>query len=74
MDKVTCLAYILYQSSKSNLVKEKAIQLLNGDLTLIELKKSLQPDFSQAEAKFKRNEFNKIEIQAFAEKYMLLEV
>ncbi|MDP4084175.1 MAG: hypothetical protein Q8934_06120 [Bacillota bacterium] len=74
MDKVTCLAYILYQSSKNQIVKDKAIELLNGDVTLNELKKSLQPYFSQAEFQMNKNQYDKNSVQEFAEKFMLLEV
>lgn len=74
MDKVTCLAYILYQSSMNEEIKEKALQLLNGDVTIPQLRKSLQPYFNEAECKLKKNQFDKNMVQGFAEKFMLLEV
>lgn len=76
MDKVTCIAFILYQSFENIDLKEIAIHLLNGDVSLRELRKdkSLQPHIVMAERIFKKNKINKQEIQNFAEKYLWIEV
>ena len=76
MDKVTCIAYLLYQSSKSQDLREKAIQLLNGDVTIRELKRnpSFQALIIMAESTLRKNNFDKLQVQKFAEEFMLLEV
>lgn len=75
MDKVTCIAFHLYQSSQSQDIQEMAIQLLNGEVSLRDLKKSdLLPDILKAESYIKKNKINKNQIQNFAEKFMTVEV
>jgi hypothetical protein len=76
MDKVTCIAFLLYNSSNSQDIKEKAIQLLNGDVSIRDLKKivKLQAYLLQAEASLKKNRIDKNELQKFAEEFMLIEV
>lgn len=76
MDKVTCIAFLLYQSSKSQDIKEQAIQLLNGDVSIRDLKKnaSIQADIVLAESWFKKNKIDKNQVQLFAEEFMLIEV
>ncbi|MDR6998410.1 hypothetical protein [Neobacillus niacini] len=76
MDKVTCLAFLLYESSNSQDIKEKAIQLLNGDSSLRELKKdtSIQHYLVIAESLLKKNKIDKNLVQRFAEEFMVLEV
>lgn len=39
MDKICCLSYLLYQSDNEE-IKDIAIQLLNGDVLLKDIKKS----------------------------------
>ncbi|WML44795.1 hypothetical protein [Neobacillus sp. PS3-40] len=75
MDKISCLAFILYQSSKSQEIKEKAIQLLNGDITLRELKRNctIQPHLVIAEGLLKKNKIDKNQVQEFIEEFMLIE-
>lgn len=75
MDKVTCIAYILYQSSQNLEVKEIAIGLLNGDVSLHELRKNrtLHPQLVLAESLFKKNKIDKRKIQLFAEEFLLVE-
>ncbi|MCM2532074.1 hypothetical protein NDK43_06315 [Neobacillus pocheonensis] len=76
MDKVTCLAFLLYHSSKSQDIREKAIQLLNGDVSLRDLKRivAVQPHLLVAESLLKKNQLDKNQIQCFAEEFMLIEV
>jgi transposase-like protein len=76
VDKVTCIAFLLYHSSKSPDIQEKAIQLLNGDVSIRELKRiaSIQAHIVMAESAFKKNTLDKMKVQRFAEEFLLLEV
>ncbi|MBV7506904.1 hypothetical protein KW850_16705 [Bacillus sp. sid0103] len=76
MDKVTCISYLLYKSSKNQDIREKAIQLLNGDVSIRDLKKnvSIQAHVVIAESLLKKNQIDKDQIQLFAEQFMYLEV
>ncbi|NRD80378.1 hypothetical protein HPT25_23950 [Bacillus sp. BRMEA1] len=76
MDKVTCIAYLLYNSSKNQDIKEIAIQLLNGEISMRDLKKNLpiQAQFGIAESLFKKNQINKKDVQLFVEEFMTIEV
>ncbi|MFP5116309.1 hypothetical protein ACSU64_28795 [Bacillaceae bacterium C204] len=76
MDKVTCIAYLLYKSSKNQDIREIAIELLNGDVSLRELKKiaSIQTHVVIAESLLKKNQIDKDQVQLFAEQFMYLEV
>lgn len=76
MDKVTCIAFLLYQSSKSQDIREKAIQLLNGDVSIRDLKRnvSFQPQVLLAESILRKNKIDKNQVQKFAEEFLLIEV
>jgi hypothetical protein len=76
VDKVTCIAFLLYQSSKSQNIREKAIQLLNGDVTIRDLKKNaaIQAHVLLAESTLKKRAIDKLQVQQFAEEFLLLEV
>ncbi|WP_342431853.1 hypothetical protein [Neobacillus sp. FSL H8-0543] len=76
MDKVTCFAFFLYQTSKSQDIKDIAVQLLNGDVSIRDLKRNVnfQADLLLAESSFRKNKINKNQVQKFAEEFMLLEV
>lgn len=76
VDKVTCIAYLLYQSSKSQDIKDKAIQLLNGDVSIRDLKRNtaIQAYIILAESTLRKNNFDKLQVQKFAEEFLLLEV
>ncbi|WP_312474875.1 hypothetical protein [Neobacillus sp.] len=76
MDKVTCLAYLLYKSSKNQGIREKAIQLLNGDVSIRELKRnvSIQAHLVFAESFLKKNKLDKNKVQLFAEEFMAIEI
>lgn len=76
MDKVTCIAFLLYQSSKNQDIREKAIQLLNGDVSIRDLKRdpSIQTHLVLAESMFRKKTIDKQHVQEFAEEFLLLEV
>lgn len=76
MDKVTCIAYLLYNSSKNPVIREKAIQLLNGDVSIRDLKRndSLKTYLVIAETLMKKNKIDKYQVQWFAEEFMTVEV
>jgi hypothetical protein len=76
MDKVTCIAFFLYQSSKSQDIREKAIQLLNGDVSIRDLKRNIdyQTNVLLAETALRKNKIDKNLVQKFAEEYLLIEV
>jgi hypothetical protein len=76
VDKITCLAYLLYKSSKNQDIKEKAIQLLNGDVSIRDLKRnsSIQAYLVIAEMLLKKNQIDKNQVQQFAEEFMVIEV
>ncbi|MED3563266.1 hypothetical protein [Bacillus xiapuensis] len=73
MDKICCLSYLLYQSDNEE-IKDIAIQLLNGDVLLKDIKKSksLKANIIAAEAKIKKVDTH--EVALFVEKFMLMEV
>ncbi|WP_042455679.1 hypothetical protein [Neobacillus dielmonensis] len=76
MDKITCIAYLLYNSSRDQNIKNKAIQLLNGDVSIRDLKRepSLQTHIAFTESFLKKNKIDKNQVQQFAEEFLVLEV
>ncbi len=76
MDKITCIAYLLYKSSTNQDIKEKAIQLLNGDVSIRDLKRNvnIQSHLVIAESLLKRARIDKNQVQLFVEEYMAVEV
>jgi hypothetical protein len=76
VDKVTCIAYLLYKSSKNPDIREKAIQLLNGEVSIRDLKRniSIQAHLVIAESLFKKNQLDRDQVQLFAEEFMAVEV
>jgi len=76
VDKVTTIAYLLYISSKNQDIKEKAIQLLNGDLSIRDLKRipALRAHLTMVETILKKNQIDKKKIQQFVEEFMIVEV
>jgi hypothetical protein len=76
VDKVTCIAFLLYHSSKSQDIREKAIQLLNGDISIRDLKRNtaFQAHLVLAESALRKNNIDKLQVQQFAEEFLLLEV
>lgn len=69
MDRICCLAYLLYQSDDEK-VKNTAIQLLNGDISLKDIKKikGLKTHITASEAKLKTVDTHKV--AQFVEKFM----
>ena len=76
VDKITCIAYLLYTSTKNQDIKEKAIQLLNGEVSIRDLKRniSIQAHIVLAESLLKKNKINKNDVRLFAEEFMVIEV
>jgi hypothetical protein len=76
VDKITCIAYLLYKSSKNQEIREKAIQLLNGDVSIRDLKRniSIQANLVIAESFLKKNKIDKDQVQQFAEQFMYQEI
>lgn len=76
VDKITCIAFLLYQSSKSQDIQEKAIQLLNGDVSIRELKRNtaIHAHLVLAESTLRKKTIDKHQVQRFAEEFLLLEV
>ncbi|MEH7484824.1 hypothetical protein V7157_27890 [Neobacillus drentensis] len=76
MDKITCIAYLLYKSSKNQDIREKAIQLLNGDVSIRDLKRNIniQANLVIAESLLKKNKIDKDQVQQFAEQFMYQEI
>lgn len=76
MDKITCIAYLLYKSSKNQDIREKAIQLLNGDVSIRDLKKnvSIQTHLVIVESMLKKNQIDNYQVQLFVEEFMTIEV
>ncbi len=75
MDKVTSIAFILFKSASNQEAQKLALNLLNGDVSLRELRKNpdLQPQLLLAETLLKKHRFDKHEMQKFAETYLLVE-
>jgi hypothetical protein len=76
VDKITCIAFLLYQSSKNQDIREKAIQLLNGDVTIRDLKRNaaIHAHLVLAESTLRKKTIDKNQVQRFAEEFLLLEV
>ncbi|TWD92324.1 hypothetical protein FB550_11954 [Neobacillus bataviensis] len=76
MDKVTCIAYLLYTSSKNQDIRDKAIQLLNGDMSIHDLKRdhSVHKLLVIAESMLRKNKLDKKQVQVFVEEFMVVEV
>jgi hypothetical protein len=76
VDKITCIAYLLYKSSKNPDIREHAIQLLNGDVSIRDLKRNtnIQAHMVIVESLLKKNQIDKNQVQQFAEQFMYLEV
>jgi hypothetical protein len=75
MDKITCISFILYQFANTEEKKDLAIQLLNGDVSLRELKKnrSVLADLTSAEVLFKKRDIDLNLVQEFASRFLLVE-
>jgi hypothetical protein len=71
LDKICSLSYLLYQSDNAE-VKNIAFQLLNGDISLKDIKKikELKTHITASEAKLKKVDIH--EVAQFVEKFMLM--
>ncbi|WP_428908322.1 hypothetical protein [Niallia sp. Krafla_26] len=71
MDRISCLAYLLFQVDHEAL-KEAALQLVSGDISILELKanQDFLPFIKEAEDVLKQNTLNKNEVYEFVEKYL----
>lgn len=71
MDKICCLSYLLYQSDNVE-VKNIAIQLLNGEMSLKDIKniKKLKTHITAMEAKLKNVDTHNV--AQFVEKFMVI--
>lgn len=71
MDRISCLAYLLSQVN-NEAVKEAALQLVSGDISILELRKNhdFLPFIEDAEETLKKNTPNKNEVCEFVEKYL----
>lgn len=71
MDRISCLAFLLYQVPNEE-IKEAALQLVSGEMSIRELKAN--PDFlpfiKEAEEALKQKTLNKDEVYEFVEKYL----
>ncbi|PLS02759.1 hypothetical protein [Neobacillus cucumis] len=76
MDKVTCIAYLLFKSSKNQDIRETAIQLLNGDVSIHDLKRdhNLKTALVLAESFLRKNKIDKTQVQVFVDEFMVVEV
>jgi hypothetical protein len=76
VDKVSCIAYLLYTSSKNQDIRDKAIQLLNGDMSLLDLKRddSVKTLLIMAESLIRKNKLDKTLVQVFVDQFMVVEV
>ncbi|NRD81068.1 hypothetical protein HPT25_27635 [Bacillus sp. BRMEA1] len=76
MDRISCLAYLLYNSSENQDIRETAIQLLNGDVSIRDLKKNtaIKATLVTLESLLKKRRVNMNQVRQFVEKYMFVEV
>ncbi|RHW42057.1 hypothetical protein D1B31_05290 [Neobacillus notoginsengisoli] len=75
MDKVTSIAFILYHATDDSNVKARAVDLLNGETDLRELKADtdMLHLVETAEAMFKKRSVKKKDLQKFVEENLLVE-
>jgi hypothetical protein len=75
MDKITCIAFIMYHSSEDTFIKDFAVQILNGDITLREAKKDrlCHQHIALAVSRLKKEKLDSMLVQAFAEEFLLIE-
>ncbi|MBM7656226.1 hypothetical protein [Neobacillus cucumis] len=75
MDKVTDWAYLLFVETSDDEVKEIAKRLLNGDLSVKDLKSmdKIKVHFKSAKKKRRKGYINNKELNRFVEEYLSLE-
>ncbi|WP_338469465.1 hypothetical protein R4Z10_11590 [Niallia sp. XMNu-256] len=71
MDRISCLAFLLFQVNNKKL-QEAALQLVSGDISILELKTNLDflPFIEEAEDTLKKYTPNKNEVCEFVERYL----
>ncbi|WP_141432188.1 hypothetical protein [Bacillus sp. 03113] len=71
MDRISCLAYILFQSENQDL-KEIAIKLVSGDIYLKDVKanKQTRPHIEAAEKLLEKHNINTNDVCLFVEEYI----
>jgi hypothetical protein len=72
MDKVSNLAFLLYNESTNVAVKQAAVKLLTGDLTVKEIKNNneTKAPFNNASKKLRKGYIKKEELNQFIEQHM----
>lgn len=71
MDRISCLAYLLYQVNHAE-VKKAALQLVSGEISIKELRNNSQllPYIEEAEKTLKKNTLSKNDVCDFVEQYL----
>lgn len=71
MDRISSLAYLLFQVDHED-VKQAALQLLSGDISIKELKinSELLPYIEEAEKTLKNSPLNHTDVYLFVEQYL----
>ena len=71
MDRISCLAYLLYQVNHAE-VKKIALQLVSGETSIKELRNNSQflPYIEEAEKTLKKNTLSKNDVCDFVEQYL----
>lgn len=73
MDRISCLAYLLYQENNDE-IKDAALQLVRGDISIKQLKKNsfFLPYIQEAEKQLKHIDLYKNEVCRFAEEHLFV--
>jgi len=73
MDRISCLAFLLYQAENEE-IQNAALQLVNGEISIKELKNIPQylPYIKEAEKELKRNTLNNNDVCEFVERYLYI--
>jgi len=71
MDRISCLAYLLYQAENRE-IQNAALQLVSGEISIKELKNIPQylPFIKEAEKELKKNTLNTNEVYNFVESFL----
>lgn len=76
MDKISCIAYLLYQFNAEKSIKDIAVLLLNGDINLKQLKRNQKtlPYIKEVEQYLKEHKVDIGKVATFIEEFMYVEV
>ncbi|WP_394231772.1 hypothetical protein [Niallia oryzisoli] len=71
MDRISCLAYLLYQAENRE-IQNAALQLVSGEISIKELNNIPQylPFIKEAEKELKKNTLNTNEVYDFVESFL----